>query len=86
MALSVTGYHRQLSSCTISEKADDPILRKFSDGRTDRWTDRQKEESDFIGLCPINVEPLTCFQRGFKFINKIPFIKKNVKQIQNERM
>ena len=34
LASSVTRYHGQLSSCTISEKTNDPILRK----RTDRWT------------------------------------------------
>ena len=38
---SVTRYHGQLSSCTISEKTNDPILRKLSDGRTDGQTDRQ---------------------------------------------
>ena len=36
LALSATIYHGQLS-CRISEKTNDPILRKFSDGRTDRW-------------------------------------------------
>ena len=30
---SVTRYNGQLSSCTISEKTNDPILRKLSDGR-----------------------------------------------------
>ena len=48
LASSVTRYHGQLSSCTISEKTNDPILRKLSDGQTD--------ESDFIGRCPTNVE------------------------------
>ena len=28
-------FHGQLSSSTISEKTNDKILRKFSDGRTD---------------------------------------------------
>ena len=37
LALSVTRYHGQLSSCTISEKTNDPILRIVSE----RWTDRQ---------------------------------------------
>ena len=32
---SVTRYHGQLSSCTISEKTNGPILRKLSDGRKD---------------------------------------------------
>ena len=52
LASSVTRYHGQLSSCTISEKTNDPILRKLSDGRTDGQTD----ESDLIGRCPTNVE------------------------------
>ena len=38
LALSVTRYYGQLSSCKISEKTNDPIMRKFSDGRTDRWS------------------------------------------------
>ena len=38
LVFSVTRYH-QLSSCTISEKANDPILRKVSDGRTSGRTD-----------------------------------------------
>ena len=50
--MSVTRYHGQLSSCTISEKTNDPILRKLSDGRTDGQTD----ESDFTGRGPTNVE------------------------------
>ena len=52
LASSVTRYHGQLSSCTISEKTNDLILRKFSDGRADRHTD----DNDFIGHCPTNVE------------------------------
>ena len=31
LALSITRYHGQLSSCTISDKTKDPILRKLSD-------------------------------------------------------
>ena len=31
---SITSYHGHLSSCTISEKTNDPILKKFSDRRT----------------------------------------------------
>ena len=38
---SVTRYHGQLSSCTISEKTNNPILRKLSDGQTDEWVDGQ---------------------------------------------
>ena len=52
LASPVTRYHGQLSSYTISEKTNNPILRKFCDGRTDRLTDRQTDrqtdESDFI--------------------------------------
>ena len=44
LAPSVTRYHVQLSSCTTSEKTNDPILRKL------------REESDFIRLCLPNVE------------------------------
>ena len=43
LAPSATRYHGQLSSYTISEKTNDPILRKLSDGRTDRRTDRRIE-------------------------------------------
>ena len=41
LASSVTRYHGQLSSYTTSRKTNDPIMKKFSDGRADRWTDRQ---------------------------------------------
>ena len=34
LASSVTKYHGQLSPCTILEKSNDPILGKYSDGRT----------------------------------------------------
>ena len=48
LALSVTRYHDQLSSCIISEKTTDPIWRKLidrqkdglMDGKTDRKMDR----------------------------------------------
>ena len=43
LVLSVTRYHSQLSSCTISEKTNDPISRTFSDGHTDIWTDWQSD-------------------------------------------
>ena len=35
LAPPVTRGHGQLSSCTISEKTKDPILRKISNERTD---------------------------------------------------
>ena len=38
MVTSVTRYHGQPSSCKISEKTSDPILRKFSDKQLDRQT------------------------------------------------
>ena len=38
------------------KKTNDPILRKFSEGWTNGWKDRQTDESDFIGCCPTNVE------------------------------
>ena len=43
LASSVTRYHGQQSSCTISEKTNDPIMNKLSDGQRDGLTD----ESDF---------------------------------------
>ena len=53
LALSVTRYHGQLSSCTISEKSNDSILRKLSDGRTGGQTNGQTDESDFLRLCQL---------------------------------
>ena len=43
MASSVTRYHAELSPCTISEKSNDPILRKLSDRRTNKETDGQRD-------------------------------------------
>ena len=55
LAWSITRYHGQLSSCAISEKTNDTILKKLSvrrtDGLTDGLTDRQTDGSDFIGPC-----------------------------------
>ena len=51
LAPSVTRYHGQLSSCTIPEKTNDPILRKGSDGWTEEQTEQQRGQSDFIGHC-----------------------------------
>ena len=54
LALSVTRYYPRLSSCTISEKTNDPILilsplvTKRTDGRTDGQKDSQKDEINFI--------------------------------------
>ena len=46
LVLSVTKYHGQLSSRTILQKTNDPILIKFSDGRTDGQTARQTDERE----------------------------------------
>ena len=53
LASSITRCRCQIS-CTTSEKTNDPILKKklVTDGRTDRQTD----ESDFIGRCPTKVK------------------------------
>ena len=40
LGLQILLDHDQLSSCTISEKTNGPILRKFSDGRTDGRTEK----------------------------------------------
>ena len=66
--LSVFRCHGQLSSCTILKKTNDPILRKLSDGQTDRQTDRQIDKSDFISCCPINVECPTKFTKRTTFM------------------
>ena len=56
-ASSVTRYHGQLSSCTISVKTNDQSWENLvTDGRTHRRTDRQTDENDFIGHCPTKVE------------------------------
>ena len=43
LASSVTRYHAQLSPCTILEKTNDPILRKFSDRLMVRLRDKQTD-------------------------------------------
>ena len=44
LVLLVTRYHGLISSCTISEKTNDPILRKLSNRQMDRPTERRKDE------------------------------------------
>ena len=44
LALSVTRYPDQVSSCTISEWTNDPLLRKLSDEWTDKWLDTDQRE------------------------------------------
>ena len=42
LAFSVIRYHGQVSSCKISEKNNDPTLRKFSPyGQTEKQADRR---------------------------------------------
>ena len=41
--MSVTRHYGQQSSCTISGKTNNQILREFSDGWLDRWTDRETD-------------------------------------------
>ena len=43
MALSVTRYHGQLSSCTISGKTNYLIFRKLGDGWMDGQINGQKD-------------------------------------------
>ena len=43
LAQSVTRCHAELSSCTISEKSNDLIMRKLSNRRTDGQIDRQTD-------------------------------------------
>ena len=50
MDSSVTRYYGQLSPCAISEKNNDPILRKLING----WMDRHVEgpaDDDLKGSC-----------------------------------
>ena len=58
LALSKTRYHGQPSSCAISKKTNDSILRKFSNGQMDGQSqmNRQLDQSDFIGHCLTNVK------------------------------
>ena len=56
LALSVTRYHGQVSSCTILEKTNNPISRKLSERQKDRQRDRLMDKSDFIGQTLSNVE------------------------------
>ena len=51
----------------ISERTNDPILKKLTDGQIDEQTDNQTAEgSDSTGPCPTNVErPTKCW----KFFN-----------------
>ena len=41
--LGTARYHGQLSSCTMSDKTENPILRKSSDRQAGRQTDRETD-------------------------------------------
>ena len=56
LAASVTRCHAKVSSCTISGKTNDPILRKLSDRWIDGQTEGQTDKSDFIGRCSTNAK------------------------------
>ena len=56
LALSVNKYYGTLSSCIISEKTNNPILRKFSDGRSCIQRDGQRDKSDIRGRRSIHVK------------------------------
>ena len=58
LASLVTRYHSQVSSCKISEKTNDPILRKFSDGETGERQRFHKTLSDWCRVSNILVEIL----------------------------
>ena len=51
LEIMVSYHHLQ-----YQKKNNDQILRKPSDGRKDKRTDGQTDESDFIGRCRTNVE------------------------------
>ena len=66
LAFSYIRYHGQLLLCEISEKTNDPILRKLSD----RQTNRQRDQSDVIGCCPTNVMRPICLMEKIAKIMK----------------
>ena len=53
LAPSFTRYQNQLASYKISEKTNDPILRKLLTGEQ---KEGQMDKSGFIGRCPTKVE------------------------------
>ena len=66
-ASSITRYHGQLSSCTISEKINYSILKKVS---VDTQTDRITDVSDVIGRFPTIIErPTLILQLHSTIIN-----------------
>ena len=66
LASSVSRYDGQLLSCTMPEKTNDPIFIELSYGRTYKQTDRQTDETGFIGHYAANVErPVIAFAGDF---------------------
>ena len=80
LAPSVIRYHGQVSSCSISEKTNNLILRKLSDRqrRPDWQTDEQTGKSYFIGRCPTNVERPTTASHMIPINKKIYLFKGDV--------
>ena len=86
LAWSVTRYNGNLSSSKISEKTNDEILRKFSSGWTDGWTDKQRvflqdtvrlkssihrgKESESFHVAVIHKKSKNSFNGLAKFITK----------------
>ena len=60
LASLFTNYYGKLLSCKISEKTNNPILRKLSDGQMDRWMDK----SDFTGHRLTKIELPTILGSG----------------------
>ena len=79
LALSVARYHSQLSSCTISGKTNDPILRKPSDGRTNGQTEGGTDgqvDQWFHRLLSTNIEcPQFFIVKTFKSIPSVQLIE-----------
>ena len=82
LASSVTRYNGKISSCTISDKTNDPILRKLRDGRTERRADRRTDgKSDFMDAVPpkfsVQQEHLFCLSSYWSF--KLSITPQNAK-------
>ena len=52
-------------------------MRKINDERTDGRTDRQQDESDFIGRCPTSAD------RSIKYIHKNKNLSKNLLKLKS---
>ena len=57
LALSISIHHTSYHHVQYQKKTNNPILKKFSDGRTDGQTDEHTDgRKYFIGRCLTNVE------------------------------